>query len=267
MGTHAPRTNPFWLEEGEEEPPVILPDGDLEALRAYLARGVVAEDFTWLLPDFLAWSGRLRARGDEEDEEEPSLEDLGPAERGMFESWVEEVALPRLMYRDPAAFPAYISLRHASVVPADTWLVHFTDHMRAVACDGFSHGENDARRLALTTWKSDRSRHAGPGWNYGLEAVRQDAFRAADEGRYGRNAVLFQAPAVRVWHIGDEEWQAIFWGPAVTSLVPLQRTADDRWKVMHAKTGKVLRRGSYPDVIAWVRAHAGRAGVSHRVPA
>ena len=95
----------------------------------------------------------------------------------------------------------------ARLLPAGTWLVHFTDAKPSeIIKEGFKG--RDLYILGLTTtWKSDS--HPG---DYALAYKVGDVRGHGREfGKYGKNAVLFQVKeAALAYHYGDEENQAVF---------------------------------------------------------
>ena len=104
----------------------------------------------------------------------------------------------------------------------DKWWVHFTNDAADIERNGFAYGESDPMQLGLTTWKSKEAKR-GPGYVFAFapsEAVLRNfgglAYRAF--GKYGREAVVFRADAVVAYHHGDNETQAISWGPEAKDI-------------------------------------------------
>lgn len=139
--------------------------------------------------------------------------------------------------QEPRDVPAWMWMhpRPESLLPASTWLLHFTNHPREISQHGFIHGISDLDRMAFTWDNGKRGKRSGPGYNfaYPVEPDVDLDYRAAympDNG-YGRHAVLFQSSGIRFYHDGDEEIQVVFYGPEIdrSSLIDLHQT-DDGWE-------------------------------------
>lgn len=121
----------------------------------------------------------------------------------------------------------------AEDVPEETWLVHYTKFPEEIARTGFNKGEPDYLKLGMSWGKNSNQ----PGYNYGF--VPEDAiekYGSLQEGYthwsiYSHDrggAVFFKAPAIKVYHFGDEIEQAIFWGPDAYEIIPVTRK-DGKW--------------------------------------
>jgi hypothetical protein len=199
----------------------------LKHLRDYLNVSLDPYDFFDYLGDFVkAETGRRDDAVDDDPHE--AGHNLTPEGMKRFETWLVTSRIVDRAIRDmPAEQPAYVYFSSASLVPKTTWLVHFTDDPSAIAEQGFVYGQEDVRRLGLTTHFVDRVRKSHEGWNFAFEAKNAPSGR----GKYGEHVVLFQAPAVLAYHTGDEERQAIFWGPSVRCVIPIYRSSDADWEV------------------------------------
>lgn len=116
----------------------------------------------------------------------------------------------------------------------EQWLVHFTDHAWKIVRDGFKYGSEEADRLGLTTW---RKKH-GPGYNFAFEL--DDVKRYSTDNasyrrkqKYGQQAVIFRSPGNKIFHIGDNEPQVIFYGPSARRpFIPVSKDQDlDKWVI------------------------------------
>ena len=99
------------------------------------------------------------------------------------------------------------------------WLVHFGDDAGAIAYEGFDKGVNEVDKLSLTTHHcQDYMDHEGYNFAYTARDASREGF---DRGmaKYGKEAVIFQAPYLLFYHDGDEEDQCVFWGPSARSIV------------------------------------------------
>lgn len=98
------------------------------------------------------------------------------------------------------------------------WLVHASDHASSIERKGFTRGVSDLTKLGLTThlpefYKED----VGYDFAFTPNDFSHYGFYAG-RPKYGNGLVIFKAPYVLIWHYGDGEPQAIFWGPDATDI-------------------------------------------------
>lgn len=142
----------------------------------------------------------------------------------------------------------FMASRISKLLPRTTWLIHFSDNARAVKRDGFRYGQVSVAHLGITS-RSPFGSNA-PGYNFAYVALDPDSF----EGEiYGREAVMFQNSAQVLYHHGDHEDQAIFYGPDVSpkDMVLIERDGGD-WVVRNTKTGRTIFSGDLEAVQNWV---------------
>jgi len=166
-----------------------LGDGDMQVLEGYAYEGLteVEQDH----PEVF----RRAARAIEKDQK-------GPA---RFVTTLPEEEWPSWTF-----FSA--GRRH----PKGGWLVHCTDADAASVIQDF-RGVDDISRLGLTTYLSDRERE-NPGFGFGFEARSFPRYLRRGRCPYGDTLLLLKVPDYLVTnHSGDEEDQAIFWGPDIES--------------------------------------------------
>lgn len=181
-------------------------------LAAYLETEFDPYDFNYLVPDFLRSRG-YRERTEEDYDQLP--EDL----QAEFVEWAKGEPLNRLMQHDPLGIPSYLYFAQPRVLPAGTWLVHFS-RSRFLA---FEKGAT-LETLALSTHvdaKTLKSCDAnldpdtGPYevvFGFALEAAEVGPFEAREMARsFGKHVMLFQCDcAVKAWHTTDNQNQVIF---------------------------------------------------------
>jgi len=150
--------------------------------------------------------------------------------------------------------PPFLFMSYESMVKNE-WLIHFTGDALAIASQGFKHGVDvdDLNQLGLSThWKMESKRG---GFNFAYDT---DDFKRYGKGqhgqgwKYGKEAVVFQANGIRVWHYGDDEPQIIFEGKTARNIVPI-REGYDSWEVISQNTGNVVYKNEELDeVVNWV---------------
>lgn len=159
-------------------------------------------------------------------EELIALDEDEPLSSQVSEEALEAVAthldvwevLSILDRNDPGEAPTWSAVDLVSPEVRHGWLVHASDEADDIDASGFERGVCDLTKLALTTYLSDFEK-CSPGYNFAFEP---DSFERHglrwSEPKYGKGLVVFRAPYVLTWHSGDNEPQAIFWGPDATDI-------------------------------------------------
>lgn len=228
----------------------------LKALRDYLNLSADAYDFSYLLPDYLESIGEIEGEELEGDYDaiikylESNPEIIKP-----FEKWIVDTQ-ELGMYADE---PGYVSFSDAKIEPYQ-WFVHFTDDPSGISQQGFIYGWEEYmwEGLHLTTHFTDKRRKAQPGWVFSFKALGRYGIRAANQGLYGSEAVLFQSYGVSAYHWGDEEEQVLVWGPDIKEFVPLYNSPDYglAWHIRDHYNDRVLYESDeYSKVAKWVIAN------------
>lgn len=143
------------------------------------------------------------------------------------------------------------------------WLVHFVvdgDDVANIVAQGF-HGTPEVANLALTAGSRFHRKESGlPGWNFAFPLKDRGVVdRIWQSGAYGYHAVVFRAPALRVWHNVDKQAQTIFWGPDAKSRIAVYEVGIKAGvEVRDPQTGRPLRRGPLRKVLAWAVRNARR---------
>lgn len=156
--------------------------------------------------------------------------------------------------------PPWVFMDFQRVV-RNEWLVHFSDEADNVYHGGFKYGVdvNYKERLGLSTNFSDKSRKSSPGFNFAFLAT--DAARAGrssgpghgrNEFKYGKEAVMFQATGLLVWHHGDEEKQVIYLGKTAYNKVYIYKHGDE-WSAGSRPAGApIYHNEDFNQVVLWV---------------
>jgi len=150
------------------------------------------------------------------DGEVKSIDALSPERYKQFVEWLKDNCIPgQWMDDDPYNAPAYLFLEARSMLPDETWLIHFTNES---PFRSFDRGAT-LSGLHLSTWNKHKEIASCPD-NLSDAGISETVFGFAFEvfrsvlwhgKKYGRNAVLFQCDcAVSAFHYGDEEYQALF---------------------------------------------------------
>jgi len=141
-----------------------------------------------------------------------------------------------VMARAPSDAPTHMFMGARGAVPRQTWLTHFSDDADSISGTGFTSGVSDYGRLGLTYGMSRGERELtgdrDQAMNFAFVSGSRDSAAAARAGKYGRDAVMFMAPAQLAYHYGDEEEQAIFHGSSVRPRdMVLLTKGDGGWTV------------------------------------
>jgi len=135
------------------------------------------------------------------------------------------------------------------------WLIHFSDNAKDVWMDQkFKYGLDDLYYVGYTTQHSiEAKKYGGYNFAYALgDYLKYARSSYRSKGwKYGKEAVIFRASGIKAWHHGDEEPQVIFWGPSTHDVVYIQELDGD-WGVTNSKSGRVIYRGEFPDVVKWI---------------
>lgn len=158
--------------------------------------------------------------------------------------------------KDPSEAPTWTYMSFNQMVRPNTWLVHFADSATEIYFHGFTRGVDNLTKLGLTTQLPDYEKDFG-GYNFAFRANSRDAYSAAREGKYGKEAVMFRASGLEATHYGDEENQVIFYGRSIDpGQIVLLTKEYDNWcvKMKDARDGRECAyvRENFSDVVNWV---------------
>jgi hypothetical protein len=148
-------------------------------------------------------------------EDEKDYSDIDPEDYSNFyEEYYKSSYWGKM---DASDLPACVMMHYERIVK-DEWLVHFTDYAYDISIEGFKYGAPDPSGISYTRYYSDRYRQQGSGYNF--------AFLATDRAnitgkKYGKEAVLFKANGILVYHFGDDEHQVIFLGSTARDIIPI----------------------------------------------
>lgn len=151
-------------------------------------------------------------------------------------------------------YPTWNYMEFRNIVK-NQWLIHFSDFSKDIWMDqSFKYGMDDYTQLGLTTYYKDGAKQFG-GYNFAYDTSEFARYARSSYGRgwkYGKEAVIFRASGVKVWHYGDDEPQVIFLGKTAKDIVYIQSTSDGDWGINNDRTGNYIFRGDLPTVARWI---------------
>lgn len=155
--------------------------------------------------------------------------------------------------------PSWLHMEYAKMVKNE-WLIHFSNNANKISYQGFKHGTEDFDNLAYSYAGETAGKFEGYDFAYTLEGAKHYAFLSRGAwGRvpkYGKEAVIFRASGVKLWHHGDDEEQVIFWGPIAKDIIYLEFDEEtSEWYISSTKRdGQVLYKNEDIDeVISWIQ--------------
>jgi hypothetical protein len=84
----------------------------------------------------------------------------------------------------------------------------------------------DVTMLGLTTHFKNEMKSGG--YNFAYDIKNWERYASGRFGfKYGKEAVMFKASGVKVWHNGDNEEQVVFIGSTAKDIVPLTEYGGD----------------------------------------
>lgn len=152
-------------------------------------------------------------------------------------------------------YPTWNYVDYRSIVK-NQWLIHFSDSSQNIYHDQkFSNGVYDYTRLGLTKHLPDSEKDFG-GYNFAYLLSDYNRY-GRDRGRwkYGKEAVVFKASGVQVWHYGDQEPQVIFWGPSAFDIVYIREDRNTGDYYVYSRKDKSPFSGDLGDCVDWITAN------------
>ena len=163
-----------------------------------------------------------------------------------FADWLYEKGLNCELHNDPS----WAYFRNPEIVK-EQWLVHITNYADEIIKNGFKIGVNDMTVLGLTTYLDDYYKENG-GYNFAF--TLNDAFKLIKNVgfyntlKYGKEIIIFRCSGVKVYHIGDEENQVIFFGELATHINKISKI-NDEWVIND--NSKLYHNEKLNSVIKW----------------
>ena len=172
-----------------------------------------------------------------------------------FAQWLYDGIENHTLNVPDADYPAWSYFDSSPKLIKNQWLIHFTDDAENIARQGFKYGVDEIDKLALTTHLGEFEKKYG-GYNFAYDVERYARYAHSNHGRgfkYGKEAVIFRASGIELWHHGDEEPQVIFYGNTASSIIPITEGEEHQWAVKSVKSGRSLYESDdFDDVVIWV---------------
>ena len=154
----------------------------------------------------------------------------------------------------PADYPAWHFFGTPSIVK-NQWLIHYTDDADSIARDGFTRGVNEMDKLGLTCHLGEFDKmYGGYNFAYTLDDYKRYGYGRHNPFKYGKEAIIFNASGLKLWHNGDSEPQVIFYGNTAKNIIAITEGENLRWAVRHAKTNRIIfESDDFEQVVEWVK--------------
>jgi hypothetical protein len=140
-------------------------------------------------------------------------------------------------------YPAWSYFDDSPELIKNQWLIHFTDDADSIVREGFKYGVDDMTKLGLTTHLGEfDKKYGGYNFAYLLSDFPRYGRRSYVHGggyKYGKEAVVFNASGIKLWHYGDEEPQVIFYGNTAKNIIPITKGENTDWSIRD-KNGRIL---------------------------
>ena len=149
-------------------------------------------------------------------------------------------------------YPAWAYFSDNPELIKNQWLIHFTDNANDIAKEGFKYGIDEMEKLGLTCHLSEFEKKYG-GYNFAYTLSDFPKYAKKSSGyKYGKEAVVFNASGIKVWHYGDEEPQVIFYGNTAKNIIPITSGENAEFAI-YSKDNKILyENDDLKNVVYWL---------------
>jgi len=174
-----------------------------------------------------------------------------------YGSWLFKQIINHSLNIEDSEYPAWSYFDRPTLIK-NQWLIHFTEDADSISSKGFIYGVDDIDKLGLTTHLSDFEKKYG---GYNFSYLLSDFIRygktnrswQTQEYKYGKEAVIFRASGVKLWHHTDEEPQVIFYGKTATNIIPITSGDDTKYAVHSSKNGEELYGSDdMENIVNWI---------------
>lgn len=175
-----------------------------------------------------------------------------------YSNWLFEKIKYNELNISPEDYPAWSYYDSNPILIKNQWLIHFTNDAEGIAKNGFKYGVDEIDKLGLTTYLGDFEKKYG-GYNFAYLLRDFNSYGKAGIGsrggkyKYGKEAVIFRASGIKLYHYGDEEPQVIFYGNTAKNIIPITTGENADWAIYNTKTGgKLVEFDDLEKLVRWV---------------
>lgn len=153
---------------------------------------------------------------------------------------------------DDSEYPAWSYFDDHPQIIKNQWLIHFTNDAEGVAANGFKYGVDDMTKLGLTTHLGEFDKKYG-GYNFAYLLSDFPKYAKTRDGyKYGKEAVIFNASGIKVYHYGDEEPQVIFYGNTAKNIISITKGENADFAIYN-RNGRILfENDDLTKVVKWL---------------
>jgi hypothetical protein len=152
-----------------------------------------------------------------------------------------------------AEYPAWSYFDDNPQIIKNQWLIHFTNDAYGIAENGFKYGVDDMTKLGLTTHLGDfDKKYGGYNFAYTLNDFQKYASSSYSGYKYGKEAVIFNASGIKVWHYGDEEPQVIFYGNTAKNIIPITNGENAKYGIYNKNGNLLYENDDLPKIVNWI---------------
>lgn len=155
-----------------------------------------------------------------------------------------------------ADYPAWSYFESDPEIVKNQWLIHFTKDAESIAREGFKYGVDEMTKLGLTTHLGEFDKKYG-GYNFAYLLKDFDRYGRGggwnQKYKYGKEAVVFRASGIKLWHHGDQEPQVIFYGNTAKDIIPISNGEEYDYGIRSKKDGRPLfENDDLKKVVDWL---------------
>lgn len=220
-------------------------------------KSLLPYEYPNLIKDFLSGKS-YKVEGSTNKSKVSWLEKNNKKVYNSFAEYIYKRIVNRDMPLKGTDYPSWAFFKDPDII-RNQWLIHFTPKAKEIAENGFKLGISDLKKLGLTTRVDPTEKEKG-GYNFAFLTSEFDKYHKSILPKYGKDAVVFRASGVRVWHEGDVEHQVVFSGKEAKDIVPIyaKKEMDEGveivyWEIVDKKGRTIFRNTEMSDIIDWIK--------------
>ena len=173
--------------------------------------------------------------------------------KGQFSQYLSDY----YYYENSGNGPSWLHMDNPRMI-RNKWLIHFSNNAANIAWKGFKHGTTEFEDLAYSNAGETSGKYEGYDFAYDLDDFQSYCYTGRGyhpTPKYGKEAVIFRASGVKLWHYGDNEDQVIFYGPSAKDIIYLEFNDEtDEWHISSTKRyGQILYQNeNLGEVVDWI---------------